>query len=185
MSGTAKNMSEEMERLARDLREGAGRELREEAATDEELSELQRRRRQDLAAAVRSAMHRGDRVTVSVGGLTLSHPLAAVGHDYLTMIDGSDVIDVALEAAVVRVESRPAGGSSGRPSSRTLRARLAEIEQDGGAVEAVTRGGQRSSGRIDVTATDHIVIGDGSGTRTLLPYREIVVVFSRCPPRRE
>lgn len=185
MSETAKSMSDEMDRLARDLRQGAGREMREEAATDEELTELQRRRRHDMAATLRSAMHSGDRVTVAAGSLTLGDPLVAVGDDYLTMIDGSDVIDVALDGAVVTIEPRSSGGSSGRPSARTLRARLAEIEQEGGTVEVLTRGGLRMSGLIGVTATDHVVIDDPSGARTLVPYRDIAVVFSRCPPRRD
>ena len=183
MRENAKTVPDEFRDLGRELRQGAGRELRVEAATDEELSEIQRRRRLDLAAAMRMAMHRGDRVTAAVGGLTLSHPVLAVGSDYLTMTDGSAVIDVRLDGAGLTVEPRPTGGASGRPASPTFRARLAELEQEEGEVEAMTRQGQRVAGRLDVTAVDHLVIADVSGSMTYLPYEEVVVVFSRFPPR--
>lgn len=184
MRGNAKTVPDEFGDLGRELRQGAGRELRVEAATDEELSEIQRRRRLDLAAAMRNAMHRGDRVMATVSGLTLSHPLISVGSDYLTMTDGSEVIDVLLDGAVLRVDPRPAGGASGRPASPTFRARLAELEQEAGEVEVVTRGGERVAGRLDVTAADHlVVVADVSGSMTYLPYEEVVVVFSRFPPR--
>lgn len=183
MRGNAKTVPDELRDLGRELRQGAGRELRAEAATDEELTELQRRRRLDLAAAMRNAMHRGDRVTATVGGLTLSHPLISVGSDYLTMTDGSGVFDVRLDAATLTVDPRPAGGASGRPASPTFRARLAELEQEAGEVEVVTAQGERVAGRLDVTAADHIVVADVSGSMTYLPYEEVVVVFSRFPPR--
>lgn len=176
-------MPDELRDLGRELRQGAGRELRAEAATDEELSEVQRRRRLDLAAAMRNAMHRGDRVTATVGDLTLSHDVISVGSDYLTMTDGSGVFDVRLDGAVLTVDPRPAGGASGRPASSTFRARLAELEQEGGDVEAITRQGQRAAGRLDVTAADHLVVADVSGSMTYLPYEEVVVVFSLIPPR--
>lgn len=176
-------MPDELRDLGRELRQGAGQELRAEAATEEELSEIQRRRRLDLAATMRMAMHSGDRVTAVAGGLTLSHPVVSVGSDYLTMTNGSGVFDVRLDGAVLTVDPRPAGGASGRPASSTFRARLAELEQEDGEVEAITRQGQRVAGRLDVTAVDHIVVADVSGTITYLPYEEVVVVFSRFPPR--
>ncbi len=175
-------MSDELRDLGRELRQGAGRELREEAATDEELSEMQRRRRLDLASVARMAMHRGDRVTVAAGGLTLGDQLLAVGDDYLTMASDPGVVDVALEGAIVTVEPRREGGKSGRPASRTFRARLAELEQDDSVAEVVTHSGMRTRGRIEVAASDHLMIAEESAL-TYVPYGEIAVVFSRNPPR--
>src|SRR5690606_24929311 len=125
----AKTVTDEFDDLARSLRQGAGRELRDEAAVDEQLTRLQRLRRRDLAEAIRAAMHRGDTVTVAAGGLTLSHPLTAVGADYLTMDDGENLIDIALGHALVTTSPSREGGSAGRAASVTLRARLGEHEQ--------------------------------------------------------
>lgn len=185
MTESAKSMSDEFRELARSLREGAGREMREEAAADEELSERQRRRRLDMAGAARAALHRGDGITIRVGGLTLTQPVQAVGNDYLTMSDADRDIDVLLAAAVVTVTPVRAGGGSGRPASRTFRARLAELEQDGREVEVVTADGLRVMGRLEVAASDHVAVVDGSGTRTYVPAARVFLVFSRRPLPRD
>ena len=54
--------------LAAELRQGAGREWAEEAAEDEQLTELLRRRKLELADVVRDLAHRGGRVSVEFGG---------------------------------------------------------------------------------------------------------------------
>ena len=54
------------------LRQGAGREWLEEAAEDEQLTELLRRRRLDLSGRVLELVHRGGRVrAVEVNGRTI------------------------------------------------------------------------------------------------------------------
>lgn len=175
---------DELDELARMLREGAGRELRAEAAEDEELTEVQRRRHRDLAGVARAAMHHGDRVTAMVAGLHLGHPVVAVGTDYLVMDTGDGLIDVRLEAAVLSVESRAVGGSSAAPEAVTFRARLAEHEQTGAPVEVVTTDGRRIGGRIEVAAIDHLVVTDGTGLTSYVPTARVAVVFSRRPPKR-
>lgn len=168
--------------LARLLREGAGSDLRAEAAEDEELTEVGRRRRRRLADVARQAMHRGDLVTVRAGGLQLNHPVVAVGSDYLTMESDDRMIDVRLESATLEVESRPSGGISARPGSATFRARLAEHEQDGAEVEIVDASGHTVGGRLAVVAADHIVV---AGERSsYVPIAVVAVVFSRRPGRR-
>lgn len=170
--------------LARQLRQGAGEDLRAEAAEDEELTELQRLRRHTLAEAARRAMHRGDRITVSTAGLTLAHPVVAVGTDYLTMEDEDRWVDVRLTEAALTVDPRPAGGRSGRPAAATFRARMMEHEQELAAVEVVTREAGRWAGRIEVVTTDHLALADDDGLKTYLPLPLVLVVFSRFPPRR-
>lgn len=176
-------MGEGLDDLARELRQGAGHDLRAEAAADEELTELQRMRRLDLAEVARTAMHRGDRVTAVVGGLTVSHPVIAVGDDYLTMEDGDRWIDIRLLAAVLSVDLRPSGGRSGRPSAATFRARMAELEQEAGQVEMVTGPGDRWTGEIRVVGTEHLLLASDD-RQTYIPLGSVVVVFSRFPPRR-
>src|SRR5690606_15945781 len=151
MSESAKTMGdEEFEDLARALREGAGRELRDEAAADELEAEKQRRRRMDLSDPVRLAMHRGDKVTVSTAGLTLSDPVVAVGDDYLIMESPDRTTDISLHDATVTVVPTTTGGRTGRPQSKTLAARLREHEQRATSVELFTRSGAGVRGRVEV-----------------------------------
>lgn len=184
MAESAKTVSDELDDLARALRQGAGREMREEAAIDEQLTELQRRRRHDLSAAMRLAMHRGDTVTVAVAGMTLKHPLVAVGADYLTLDGGDRAIDVALAQAVITLTPSRHGGRSGDADSPTLRARMAELEQAEASVEVVTADGRVGMGRVEVVAPDHVVISHPGGGETYVPLAAVAIVFSRTPPRR-
>lgn len=174
-----------LEDIARGLREGLGREMREEAAADEELTHLQRLRRLSMAEAVRAAMHRGDRVTARIAGLLLSFPVMAVGDDYATLEDteGRRFIDIRLDAAEITIEPMPSGGVSSRPLAATLKARLAEHEQDRNQIEVYTSGGRSIVGTIEVAALDHIVITDRTGPLTYLPTGLIELVFSPFPPR--
>lgn len=169
--------------LARALREAAGHELRADASEVEQLTELQRRRRADLAAVARAAMHRGDGVVARVAGLTLAHPVVAVGLDYLVMESDDATIDVRLEAAVLTAMAQTSGGGSGVPESSTLRARLAEHEYEEDEVEVVTATGDRVRGVIEVAASDHVVVADGAAS-TIVPMIAVAVVFSRLRPRR-
>ncbi|MFP3914375.1 MAG: hypothetical protein ACLFWM_05835 [Actinomycetota bacterium] len=177
-------MAEGMEDLARQLRQSAGHELRAEAAEDEELTERQRLRRRTLSGAAQAAMHRGDRVAVSVAGLSLSHPLLSVGEDYLTLEGDERWIDVPLAAGVITFHPRPAGGRSGRPEAATFRARVAELEQEQADAELVTRDGARWSGRIEILGADHVVLVEPDGRSHHVPLERVAAVFSRFPPRR-
>jgi hypothetical protein len=168
--------------LARDLRQGPGDELRREAAADEALTELQRRRRASLSEVARAAMHRGDGTVVQVAGLVLSHPLVAVGKDYVVMTTADGTIDVLLEAAVLTIEPRPSGGRSGVAEAATWRARLAEHEQHDTEVELVTTAGVRVAGVIEVAASDHLAVRTTDGTVSHVATASVAAVISRRPP---
>lgn len=174
-----KTVSDEIEDLARTLRQGAGWELREEAAEDEELTELQRRRRMGTAAAMRAALHRGDRIVVAASGLTFSQPMVSVGSDYITLRDDETTLDVRLDAAVITVTPSPRGGMASEPESATFRARLAEHEQLGRPVEILTRHGVRANGVLDVAASDHVIVSEPFGALVYLPMESVAVVISR------
>lgn len=185
MSESAKVMTDdELDELARQLRQGTGRELRAEAAEDEQLTEIQRRRRRDMADVARDAMHRGDRVTVSVGGLHLVHDIAKVGTDYLVMDAGDGLVDIRLDAAVLTVAPRAHGGRSATPAATTFRSRLAEHEYLALPVEVVTVDGTRIDGRITVTATDHIAVSGDGFVISYVPIAAVAAVFSSFAPPR-
>ncbi|HZI38594.1 MAG TPA: hypothetical protein VFF24_09835 [Acidimicrobiia bacterium] len=175
-------MPDEFDELARSLRQSAGQEWREEAAADEHLTELQRRRAQTLADVAREAMHRGDRVTVEIAGMRLRHPVVAVGADYMVLDDDEGVVDVALAHATMTIDRRASGGVTGRPVATTLRARLAELEQAEAQVTVVTAGGGREEGSLELVAADHLVIDRAGGPRVYVPLGLVSLVFSRFPP---
>jgi hypothetical protein len=176
---------DDLTELARALRETAGRELRADAGEVEHLAQLQRRRRADLAAAVRMAMHRGDQVTASVAGRTFRLPLVAVGHDYMRMAGEESVYDVRLDAAILTVRERRSGGTTGTPPALTLRARLAELEQLGSSVEVLTRVGGSVVGSLSVVAPDHVVLAapEDATVEVVVPVDQVAVVVSRLGPR--
>ena len=163
--------------LAQRLRQSVGGEFREEAAEDESLSELQRRRRRGLAETVRSAMHRGDRINASVAGLSLAYPVVGVGADYLIMDAGEQLIDVRLDASTFSLLPQQEGGAKGTPAATTFAARLAEHEQSHSAIEVVMVDGTRTAGTIRVAAADHVALESPAG-ETIIPHVRVAAVFS-------
>lgn len=172
----------EFDELARELRDRVGPDIRQEAAEDETLTELQRLRSRDLAEAAREAMHRGDLITIQTAGITLSDPVEYVGGDYLTMEAAESVVDVLLARATLFIEPRQRGGRSGKPAAWTFRARLAQHEQSGNPIELILDTGDRIRGVLDVVAADHLVVTDGESGSRLVPTPLVVAVLSRPRP---
>lgn len=155
----------DFDELARSLRQGVGREVREEAAEDERLTELQRRRHATLSDVATTALHRGDRLSATVGSLRLIGIPVEVGQDFVTLAVGQDIADVHLGRVALTVDRATQGGGRAVTSgSQTFRARLAELEADAVTVELVSASGaERWRGRIEVVAADHVVVADGEG----------------------
>lgn len=170
-------MPDDFNQIEQDLR-NIDREFRREAAADEELTELQRRRREGLAGVLQRSMHRGDLVTVEIGGVTIRGQIAEAGSDYVTFSDAGREIDVRTTGAVFTVRPARAGGTSGRPASLTFRARLAEHEQIGLAIEVATSHGNTYTGIPGPISTDHLHLVDDGGTETIVPLDLVVAVFS-------
>ncbi|MET0696830.1 MAG: hypothetical protein ABWZ58_05325, partial [Acidimicrobiia bacterium] len=70
------------------LRHGAGREWLEDAAEDEQLTELLRRRRLDLSGRVLELVHRGERVRTEMGAHTFSGRVVYAGADFASIDRG-------------------------------------------------------------------------------------------------
>ena len=85
--------------LAAELRQSVGRELAEDAAEDERLTDLLRRRRLELADVAKDLAHRGERVSVEFGGHSFSGLLAAAGIDYATIDRADQTADIRLDVA--------------------------------------------------------------------------------------
>ncbi|MGH8926258.1 MAG: hypothetical protein ACRDWA_16750 [Acidimicrobiia bacterium] len=149
---------DDFEELGSELRRRMGAEMRDEAEEVERLSDLQRRRRNSLAETARTAMHRGDSVTIAIGERAWKGTLRAVGEDYLRLESSQIVVECPLAAVVVRTERSRSGGQSGKPASATWRARLAELAAEKMTVHVLVRGSTDILGIIEVVATDHIEV---------------------------
>jgi hypothetical protein len=158
------------------LRQGAGREWLEDAAEDEQLTELMRRRRLGLGDRARELVHRGERVRAEAGSHTFSGQLVYAGSDFATVDRGEDLVEVVLDAAVWTVERSESGGreQSGEPLS--FRARLAELAATPAQVRVIVADGRVILGSIELAATDHVEMSQ-DGHTIVVPTRLILAVI--------
>lgn len=172
---------EPYEELARELRQGAGAEMRTEAEITE-LETLQGRlRRRALSDVALEALHRGDRLSVHAPDRTLIGEASYVGSDYLTLEAATKTVDLRLDRIAISASRRTSGGLSSSGGSRTFRARLAEYEQTGEPVTVVCSAlGLERRGRLAVVASDHVVV-ESEGDETVVPLGLIDLVFRPRP----
>ena len=148
----------------------------EEAAEDEKLTELLRRRRLDLSGRVLELVHRGERVRAETGAHTFSGRVVYAGADFASIDRGDDVVEVVLDSAVWTVERSETGGNEQSGDKLTFRARLAEIAATVESVRIVVVDGRAIVGSLDVVATDHIELAQ-DGNTVVVPIRQIVAVI--------
>lgn len=176
MSRARKGMDERPDpELEAHLRQGAGREWLEEAAEDEQLTELLRRRRLDLGDRARELVHRGERVRAETGALSFSGRVVYAGSDFATIDRGEDTVDVVLDSAVWALEASDSAGreQSGEPLS--FRARLAELASSGEQMRLIVSDGRAIIGTLVVVAADHVeLVRDGD--TIVVPIRQIVAI---------
>jgi hypothetical protein len=147
----------------------------EEAAEDEQLTELLRRRRLDLSGRMLELVHRGERVRAETGAQTFSGRVVYAGADFASIDRGDDRVEVALDSAVWIVERGESSGSEQSGNKLTFRARLAEIAAATESVRIFVIDGRAIVGSIDVVATDHVEVLQDSST-IVVPIRQIVAV---------
>lgn len=175
MSRARKEMDERPDpELEAHLRE-AGRELIEEAAEDEHLTELLRRRRLDLSERAREFVHRGDRIRAETGAHTFSGQVTYAGADFATVDRGEDTVEVALESAVWAVERSDSPGHEQTGEPLTFRARLSELASTSEPVRLIVGDGRAILGSIAVVATDHVEVVQDLNT-IVVPIRLISAV---------
>ncbi|MEX2655597.1 MAG: hypothetical protein WD532_11285 [Acidimicrobiia bacterium] len=154
-----------MSALAAHLRSAVGSEVVDEWETTEHETEQGRRRRRALHDLWEQAMHRGDRVTVFTSTGRLTGTVDFVGNDYATVIGDGTCWDVRADRAVMTTRRSNSGGHTVSGGSRTFKARLAEYESTGEHVTLLVGShALELSGRIVVTATDHLLLSDDGRT---------------------
>ena len=178
MSRARKNMKDRPEQeIEAQLRHGpAGREWVEEAAEDEKLTELLRRRRLDLGGRILELVHRGERARAETGGQTFSGRVIYAGADFATLDRGEDLVEVVIAAAIWAVEPATAGGREQSGPPLTFRARLAEMAASGAQVRLIVSDGRAIVGPIEVVATDHLEVHQ-DGNVMVVPIDMIVAVI--------
>lgn len=169
-----------LEALARELRQGAGAEMRAEADLDEQETEKGRQRRRTMADEARRAMARADTVSVTVGGRTLSGHVDAVGSDYLVLVTATTAADIRLDRVVLRVRPQPRGGQDGRPGSATFKARLAEYEHTGEPVTLII-GPDETEGIVTLVAVDHLRVTTPDAEELVVPLDAVTAVLRPLP----
>jgi hypothetical protein len=162
--------------LASELRQGAGREWSEEAAEDERLTELHRRRRLNLADQAKEWVNRGDRVSVEFGGHSFGGAVTKSGEDYATVEGPGQTADIILETArwSVLPADQPAELSQG--GAESFRALLHEHSASGHVVRLALPGGDMVLGRVAVVAGDHVEVTDVDERRLVVPMYLILGV---------
>lgn len=171
-----------LEELAREMRLGPGAEMRAEAEANEQETHQGRLRHRTLGDVARQWAARGDIATVTSGEATLAGRVIHVGSDYATLETQTQLVEIRLDRAIVRIRPRPTGGVPLRRGSVTFIARLAEFEQTGEAVTVVTATHQ-IGGFIEVAAVDHVVVTGETGEQTFIPHHLIEQVIRPRPDR--
>jgi hypothetical protein len=166
--------------IGSELRQGAGREWLEEAAEDERLTELLRRRQRDLSEVARELVHRGDHVRAELRDRSFSGNAVFAGTDFVTVETDESVVDVRVEVAIWTVEKSHSGGHEQTQRPQSLKARLAELAASGEQVRLVTTDGRAHIGAIEVVAGDHLEVA-GEAHATLVPLRLIAAVIRPIP----
>lgn len=162
--------------LASELRQSAGREWTEEAAEDERLTEVHRRRKLTLADQAKELVNRGDRVSVEFGGHSFSGAVAWAGKDFVTINGPGQIADIKLDAArwsVLTTDHRAESDTSGAESFLAL---LHEHSASTHVARLTLPGGDMVIGRLEVVADDHVEMKDVDDRRLLIPMKMILGV---------
>lgn len=160
--------------LASELRQTAGHELSEEAAEDERLTELLRRRRLTLADHGKELVNRGDRVSVEFNGHTFSGAVVSAGEDYVTVEGPGQTADIRLADARWSVLPAEMPVDAKQGGAETFRALLHVHSASQETVRLALPGGDMVIGQLAVIAEDHVEMNDVDGRRLIVPTKMIL-----------
>lgn len=155
----------ELQALGRELREAVGGELRSDAEQAERLAALRARRRRTLADLAGELAVRGDRVAVTLPGMTLRGTVVRAAGDLVSVATPGGVVDVNAAAVRTLQVVAPATGVAPPPPCGPdgFKARLYELEMAGARV-LLGVGDDELAGRITAVAVDHLLLAGPDGT---------------------
>ncbi len=184
MSRARKDMDEQQNpdpELESVLRE-AGREMIEEAAEDERLTELLRRRRLEMSDLALEWVHRGQRVRAEAGTQTFSGQVVFAGSDYVTIERVEDQVAVRLDRATWTLEPDHGEGREQTGAATSLKAWLSELAASGDLVRLVVAEGRALVGSVAVVAADQVEVRQDH-LIVLVPADLILAVITSRAPR--
>lgn len=162
--------------LASELRRSAGQEWNEEAAEDERLTELHRRRRLTLEDVAKGFVNRGDRVSVEFSGHSFGGAVVGAGADFATIDGPGQVADIRLDTARWSVLPSDVSSESGTAGAETFRAMLHQHSSSQHVVRLALPGGDMVIGKLAVVAGDHIEVDDVDSRRLIVPLPMVLAV---------
>jgi hypothetical protein len=163
--------------LAAELRQGAGMEWAAEAAEDERLTELGRRRRLSLNDVAKEMVNKGQRASIEFSGHTFSGAVVWAGEDFATLQGAGQICEVRLGAATWSVlpVGEPADTWSMGPES--LRAALFEHAESGIVIRLCFPAGEIAIGTVDVVADDHVEFKDADGRHLYVATDRVLAII--------
>ncbi len=162
--------------LASELRSTAGQEWNEDAAEDERLTEVHRRRTMTLGDQAKELVNRGDRVSVEFGGHSFSGLVAAAGSDYATVNGPGQVADIRLEEARWSILPSDITTESNVAGAESFKALLHEHSAGAKVVRFALPGGDMVIGKVTVVAEDHVEMADVDNRALIVPLKLIFAV---------
>ena len=162
------------------LRE-AGREMIEEAAEDERLTELLRRRRLEMSDLALEWVHRGQRVRAEAGSQTFTGQVVFAGTDYVTIDRGEDQVALRLDRATWTLEPDHGEGHEQTGAATSLKARLSELAASGETVRMVVAEGRALVGSVAVVAADQVEVRQDHLTVLVPTDLILALIISRTP----
>lgn len=163
--------------LAAELRQGAGREWAEEAAEDERLTELGRRRRLTMQDVAKEMVNRGQRASIEFSSHTFSGAVVWAGEDFATIQGAGQLCEVRLEAATWSVLAVGEPAETWPTGPESLRAALFEHAESGIVLRLSFPAGEIAIGSIDVVAGDHVEFTDADGRHLYVATERILAVI--------
>lgn len=159
--------------LGAELRQSSGAEWAAEAAEDERLTELHRRRRMGLADIGKELANRRDRVGVEFAGHKFSGVVVGAGEDYLTIRGAGQVAEVRTRFGHWAVLDPDGPGVERIEVPASFRASLHQHASSETMLRLMLLGGDLLIGKIAVVAEDHIELTDADGRGIYVPMNLI------------
>ncbi len=163
--------------LAAELRQGAGREWAEEAAEDERLTELLRRRKLELADVMKDLAHRGGRVSVEFGGHSFSGTVMGAGADYATIDSPGQTAAIRFDVGRWSIIAASRTDESRVDRSESFKALLHEYSAAETTLRLAIPYGEMVFGTIAVVSVDHIEVDDVDGRQIYIPSAMVLAVI--------
>lgn len=163
--------------LAAELRQGAGTEWAAEAAEDERLTELGRRRRLTLRDVAKEIVNRGQRASIEFSGHTFSGAVVWAGEDFATIQGAGQLCEVRLEAATWSVLPVDQPAETWATGPESLRAALFEHAESGIVIRLCLPAREIAIGSVDVVAGDHVEFKDADGHQLYVAIERILAII--------